>query len=432
MLNFFLLSALGVTLVTSQSANDAYSIPVQDEPLSDPGTAGPPPEIVHLYYDYWPTGIAVSSCGRKFSNYPPGLDAKNNNYTVAELTTTDTEAPYPSLAMNSPPGGKFNFSTTPTTGANYQDYLIGVQSVVIDPADRLWILDTGRAALPDGTMVPASYGGPKLIGINLTDDSVFQNIIFTPEAAPSASYLNDVRFDLNPDLTESGQGVAYITDSSAEGENAIIIVDLGTKEAWRHLKNAPAVSATIGFIPTIWGQSVYNNMSNGQPAGNVNFGCDGIAISPDGCTLYWSTTGGREFYSIPTSYLRDRSTTSEIRANAAINHISNRGLSDGMETDSNGRIYHGSIEDNAIGVYFPENGTERIFLRDPRFSWTDTMSVGTDGYLYFTENQLWRSPAYHGGIDLRIKPYVLFRAKLPDAGTKVVQPVPDGTVACYV
>lgn len=42
-------------------------------------------------------------------------------------------------------------------GANYQDYLIGVQSVVIDPIDRLWILDTGRVFTPDGkTLVQSS------------------------------------------------------------------------------------------------------------------------------------------------------------------------------------------------------------------------------------------------------------------------------------
>lgn len=30
----------------------------------------------------------------------------------------------------------------------------------------------------------------------------------------------------------TGQGVAYITDSSQEGRNALVIVDLGTGKAW--------------------------------------------------------------------------------------------------------------------------------------------------------------------------------------------------------
>lgn len=171
-------------------------------------------------------------------------------------------------------------------------------------------------------------------------------------------------------------------------------------------------------------ETVYTNMTDGQPLGYINFGADGIALSPDGTTLYWSTTGGRQFYSIPTSHLLDRTPTSEIRANAAVTHINNRGLADGLEADSNGFIYSGIMEDNAIGIYFPENGTQEVFVRDPRFSWTDTMSVATDGYLYFTENQLWRSPGYWGGVERRVKPWVLFRVPLPDGGTKIVQPAP--------
>ena len=106
----------------------------------------------------------MSKSGRKFSNYPAGLDANNTNngsnnkYQVAELAGNGTETPYPNAEINNPPGGAVNYSTTPPTGANYQNYLIGVQSVVLDPQDRLWILDTGRAQLEDGTLVNASPG----------------------------------------------------------------------------------------------------------------------------------------------------------------------------------------------------------------------------------------------------------------------------------
>lgn len=79
--------------------------------IQDPGRAGPALEVVHLYYDEWPTGIAVSSTGRKFSNYPGALDKNNTNngsngkYTVAELTSNTTEAAYPNAEWNNPPGG---------------------------------------------------------------------------------------------------------------------------------------------------------------------------------------------------------------------------------------------------------------------------------------------------------------------------------------
>jgi sugar lactone lactonase YvrE len=418
MLKEILLSAISSVFLLTSAQNI----------IADPGKAGPDVEIVHLYYDEWPTGIAVSAEGRKFSNYPPALDPNDQGYTVAELNSNNTEVPYPNAEINSPPGGRINYTTTPSTGANYQNYLIGVQSVVIDPANRLWILDTGRAATPNGTMVPASFGGPKLIGVNLTTNSIFTTIVFSPAAAPADSYLNDIRFDLNPSLTPSGQGVAYITDSSPEGRNAIVTVDLGAKEAWRHLTNNRAVLPTPGFVPTIWGTPVYRNGTiPGQPIGNVNFGADGIALSADFATLYFSTTGGRELYSVPTARLRDNGPYSELLANGDVQRLGDKGLSDGLETDSNGNIYAGNMEDNSIVIFHPDTGTVSVFVRDPRFSWTDTMSVRTDGYLYFTENQLWLGPGYHGGVDKRDKPFVLFRVKLPGNGTKVTQAAPGGT-----
>lgn len=122
-----------------------------------------------------------------FSNYPPALDPNDQEYTVAELTGNSTETPFPNAEINSPPGGRINYTTTPPSGANYQNYLVGVQSVVVDPANRLWILDTGRAATPNGTIVPASYGGPKLIGVDLTSNTIFKTIVFDPTSAPADS-----------------------------------------------------------------------------------------------------------------------------------------------------------------------------------------------------------------------------------------------------
>ncbi|KAL8984601.1 MAG: hypothetical protein Q9205_001482 [Flavoplaca limonia] len=127
---------------------------------SDPGRSGASLEIVHLYNDFYPQVIAVSSTGRKFSNYARSLDPNNTAYTVAELVSNTTERAYPSAEINSPPGGAINYTTTPATGANYPNYLIG------DPKDRLGILDTGRAATPEGVNVPSTPGGPKLIGID--------------------------------------------------------------------------------------------------------------------------------------------------------------------------------------------------------------------------------------------------------------------------
>ncbi|KAF3762794.1 major royal jelly protein [Cryphonectria parasitica EP155] len=395
--------------------------------LTDSEQSGPPLETVHAYEGQWPTGIAVSSSGRMFSNYPGGLDpanvnnGSNNIYTVGELTGLTTEVAYPSQEMNNPPGGAINYTTTPPTGANYPDYLIGVQSVVVDPSDRLWILDTERVLTPDGkTLLSSSYGGPKLIGVDLSTNQVFQTILFPQTVALPDSYLNDVRFDLRPNVTEAGKGVAYITDSSNEGRNGLIIVDLGTGESWRHVSATELVRPDSGFVGWVSGQSVYAYDATSSGATYFPTGSDGIALSADGESLFFGPLSARRLYSVPTSLLRDRSSYSELRAQQGTLYHGQKGFSDGYETDSNGIIYMGNFEQNAVIMFTPENGTVTTFVRDPRINWVDTFSTGTDGYLYFTVNQLHLTASTYPGTDRRTKPYALFRAKLPNGGSKVI------------
>ncbi|CAJ2508952.1 Uu.00g139780.m01.CDS01 [Anthostomella pinea] len=410
--------------------------------ISDPGVYGPPLEVAHAYYGQWPTGITVSSTGRMFSNYPGGLDpsntynGSNDVYTVGELTGLTAEMAYPTLEMNHPPGGAINYSTTPPTGANYQDYLIGVQSVVIDPSDRLWILDTGRVLTPEGVLVSATYGGPKLVGVDLATNQVFKTIVFPSTVAYGDSYLNDVRFDLRPNVSESGQGVAYITDSSASGHNAIIIVDLGSGNSWRHLDQTDSVRTESQFLPFQWGQPLYYTDA-GKPFTFFPLGSDGIALSADGETLYWSPVGSRYMYSAPTSRLRDQGPASELMAQQSVVNHGQKGVSDGLESDSNGLVYVGNNEGNAINVFHASNGTTLPFVRDPRINWVDTsqyllrpkhpgesanwipVSVASDGYLYFTVNQLSLSSSTYPGTDRRVRPFALFKAPLPNGGKKV-------------
>ncbi|KAF2842250.1 MRJP-domain-containing protein [Patellaria atrata CBS 101060] len=369
--------------------------------ITDPGVAGLPLEIAHLYYDQSPTGIAVSSTGRIFSNYLAGLDANNTNngsngkYQVAEFTSNNTEKPCQGSL-----------------------HLIGVQSVVIDSLDRLWILDTGRAQTENGTQATASYGGPKLIGVNLEDDTIIKTIVFPPSVAYADSYLNDIRFDLRANVTSSGGGIAYITDSSAQ-HSGIIIVDLGTGESWRHLGGAMAVQPEEKFVPFVWGQPLYRVPGSEQPLSYVNFGSDGIALLTDGENLFFSPVASRYIYSVPTARLRAKDKTSEVLAQAAIQRWNQKGVSDGLETDTNGYIYAGNVEQNAVVFFNPANGTTTLFVRDPRTNWVDMFSVATDRYIYFTVNQLHMSKSYYPGTDRRVKPCAAFRALLPDGGTKV-------------
>lgn len=192
------------------------------------------------------------------------------------------------------------------------------------------------------------------------------------------------------------------------------MVDLGSGESWRHLDGNPQVRAQQQFFATIWGESVYSPVAApGLPVSYGTIGADGIAISADGDTIFWTDLGSRYLYSIPAARLRDHSQFSELLAQGSIVSHGEIGVSDGLETDNHGNIYVGNLEQNAINIFNPATGATSVFVRDPRLGWIDTMSVGTDAFLYFTVNQLWRTP------DRRVKPFALFRVKLPGGGSKI-------------
>ncbi|MCJ1389767.1 hypothetical protein MMC18_002624 [Xylographa bjoerkii] len=350
-----------------------------------------------------------------FSNYPPALDANNTKYNVAELTSGNTETPFSNAEIKSPPGGFINYTTTPPchtfhlqiAGANYQDYLISVSSVVIDAKDRLWILDTGRALPPNGSLVLATFGGPKLICVDLSTNAVIQTIIFPTTVAYPDSYLNDVRFDVR---------------STPKAATAFVTVDLGTSTSWRHLDSHPSVRGQPQFAPSIWGEPSYAISGGILSYGSTASGSDGIALSADGTTLFWTAVGNAYLHSIPTALLRSHgSPFTELLAQAGVVSNEQKGTSDGLETDSNDLIYAGNFGQNAIDVFNPANGTATVFVRDPRIGWTDSFCVAVDGGLYFMENQLWRTKGHWPGVERRVRPYaVVFRVPLPGNGTKVL------------
>src|SRR3954466_5616260 len=85
-------------------------------------------ELVHAFPQRMPTGVTVADDGRLFVCYPRWGDPVD--FTVAELRDGGERA-YPSAELNGldkeRPG----------------DCLVSVQSVVVDPSGRLWLLDTG-------------------------------------------------------------------------------------------------------------------------------------------------------------------------------------------------------------------------------------------------------------------------------------------------
>jgi len=163
-----------------------------------------------------------------------------------------------------------------------------------------------------------------------------------------------------------------------------------------------------GFMPLVEGQALMVRPQNAAPM-PWRVATDGIAISPDGATLYYCALSSRHFYAVPAGLLRD-SSVSESSLAAAIRDLGPKAPSDGLAEDAHGTIYAGDYEHGTIRAFVDKHWT--TIAQDPRILWPDTLSIGADGYLYFTANQLYRQPVFHQGMDLRQQPYALLRIKI--------------------
>ena len=331
-----------------------------------------------------PTGVTVSEDGRIFVNFPQWGDEVS--YSVAELVD-GKPVPYPDAAFN-------RENADPAKG------LISVQSVVADGRGRVWILDT---AAP-GFAAPKA-GGAKLVAVDLKTNRIVKTVVFPAEVILPSTYVNDMRFDFRV----GAEGVAYVTDSSIRGPGAIIVLDLASGKALRRLSGDKSTSPDPAFSARVDGKPMVSTGPDGKPQ-PFKVAADGIALSPDGATLYFSPLSSRALYSVPTRLLRDPG-SSDADIARAVRTLGNKGASDGLEADAAGNVYGGDYEHDAIRQ-LGKDGRWRTIAQGPELSWPDTLSVGPDGYLYVIANQLQRQAGFNGGRDLRQKPYRLLRVKI--------------------
>ncbi len=358
----------------------------QDVPYSKPvGNIEP---IVYFVGGPMPTGVTVSHEGRIFVCFPKWGDKVD--FTVAEVKDGQATA-YPDQDTN---------NTDPNDPSRA---LVSVQSVVVDPLNRLWMLDTGSPEFK-----PTSFGGPKLVAVDLQSNTIVKKILLPPDVALPTTYLNDVRFDLR----RGTEGMAFITDSADKGPNAIIVVDLASGESWRklHEHSSTKAESLSTFLPIVEGKPFLERPADGPPK-PVMMAADGIALSADGTRLYYCPLASRKLYSVSVDALVDRTINDSEVAKTVVDEGEKGTGSDGLECDSENRIYATSYEHNAI-LRRGSDGQYETIAHDTRMLWPDTMSLATDGYLYFTCNQLHRQAKYQGGQDYRQKPYTLFRVRV--------------------
>jgi sugar lactone lactonase YvrE len=343
------------------------------------------------------TGVAVSSRGRVFVNFPRW--GGRYEMAVGELLADGSLIPFPDAAWNQFNDDLFN----PPMG----DVFVCVQSVHIDDRDRLWVLDPAAPKLD--MVLRHAGGGPKLIEIDLASNTVARIIRFDSDIAPERSYLNDVRVDTTTNH-------AFITDS---GLGAIVVVDLSTGSSRRVLANHESTQAQQDFVPIIEGRELRLGGS-GQPP---RVHSDGLALDSRNNWLYWQSLTDNRLFRISTRLLTSPY-TSEWQLEDSVQSLGKSVVTDGMEADRLGNIYFTALEHDAI-VRRDPRGNLLTLARDPRISWPDSLAIGPAGpvpqdaraapgrWLYFTTSQIHRTPMFSLDGQWPVEPYRVYRVRLP-------------------
>jgi sugar lactone lactonase YvrE len=170
------------------------------------------------------------------------------------------------------------------------------------------------------------------------------------------------------------------------------------------------VKAEPNFLPIVEGRPLMVRESGKKPA-HLAIGADGLAMGHDGKYLFYCPLAGRRLYRVSIDALIDEKKSDEEVAKT-VTDLGDKGCaSDGLESDSEGRIYLTDYEHNAIQRR-SASGSYDTVVHDGRVLWPDTLCLANDGNLYFTANQLHRQARFHGGRDQRKKPYSLFKVKV--------------------
>jgi len=323
-------------------------------------------------------GVAISKTGRVFVAYPAMQGVRTIG--VGEILGDGSVRPYPGGTWNSP---------DPATPA--EKHFIGINAVVSDADDQLWVVDPAG-----GFGSSPQEGKAKLVQIDIASNEVKRVYPVSIDSLPKGGFINDARI---------ASKHAFLTDS---GLGAIVVLDLRSGSARRLLANDPRLKADPALKLTINGKP-YLNARGETPKMHVNT----MDISPDGKFLYFQPNGGPRLLRLPVEKLIDTRLDDAVLS-SAIEDVGPTRFNAGMTFGPDGSLYYSDIEISGITRRKPDGTFETIVSDPSRITWPDASRLSPDGFLYFPAAQVNRtagnSPDGKSQIE---KPFRLFKVKIP-------------------
>jgi len=238
----------------------------------------------------------------------------------------------------------------------------------------LWALDMGFVA----GEAESPAGSQKLVVLDLDSGRTVKRIPLDGVADRKASFLNDV-------VVDEDRRIAYISDSGSrsapENRVGLIVVDFTAGTARRVLDRHPALQIEPGVKVVSHGAEVW-------PGKPLLIGINGIALSPDAETLYWTVTTGTHAYAVPTAVLKQPGSTDAQITGQIQNLGTVGGNTDGLVTDAKGNLYITDVTHNGIVRYDPKTRTMSLIAENESVRWPDTPAIRPDGDLIFTSSSL--------------------------------------------
>jgi len=342
--------------------------------IATPAAADDLEVVFEFAKDTPPGNLAIGPTGRMFMSvhefYGPEL-------RVVEVMADGSTRPYPTD----------DWARAPTEDG---DGLNGVLGLRADRNGILWMLD-GQGENRTG----------RVVGWNTATETLHAiHYIGQPIARPT-SFLNDLAIDLD-------HQAIYISDTGDGQNSALIVLDLESGRARRVLEGSPFTRPEDTPM-IIDGKEI---LLGGNPA---KIGVNPITVDPTNTWVYFAPMTASAMYRVRTDDLLNEDLT-EAELEARVERYGDKPISDGSTVDTGGNVYITAMTDNAIGVTKADGSYEVLFQSDDDLPWPDGFSMGVDGYVYATINELHRSPVLNSGEDASLGTYRIVRFKaLSDA-----------------